>query len=627
MDSLELSQHSLGSHPRVMDSPAPRRAASAADRAASPRSAADERRIERDGTTWVTRGGFDTILTNIPDAEWASPAAQGWEMVKKNGAREVWRATIAGRAYYLKYYQRDSWRGAIKSFISGDAAQAEWRGGLFAMQNGIPAARPVALTSRIAREGRIWALLVSEAIEPAQGLDEFWLSIQSDENIRRRREDTGHLIEILAELIARAHQAGFEHLDMHAANILIQPLAPRRYRAVLIDLHSARLSTPLSGAAVVRNLAQLNQWFAKHSSLGDRLRFMRAYLRWRNEFEHVFPHARQLDHSFEALSAALMHGARRHADRLWAQRDRRIGRNGRYFARLRLGNGWRGVACVTSKRAVAESRASGLLLTREWWNKQLANPEALLGADAARLKNSHSAQVARCTLDHPDGPLDVIVKRPIARNFWRSLRSILGLSRAMRGFRIGHALLHRDLGAARPLAALERRSGLFRRDCLLLTETVGDASDLPAHLKTESAAFSPRAWLRHKCELTNLLVRHLRRLHERGFVHRDCKAENILVRRDPLTLLWIDMDGLRRAPQRSRAAELRALTRLHVSLLSVPSLTRTDRARFLKAYCAGYGVDESEWRRVWREMAGLTVQKLRAREKRRAWKIAHYGRE
>ena len=67
----------------------------------------------------------------------------------------------------------------------------------------------------------------------------------------------------------------------------------------------------------MRNLAQLNQWFRRHSSIGDRLRFLRAYLRWRNEYEHAFEHARPLGMPYEDLVQALVRAANKHARRLW----------------------------------------------------------------------------------------------------------------------------------------------------------------------------------------------------------------------------------------------------------------------------------------------------------------------
>lgn len=585
-----------------------------------------------DGLIWTFRNGFDRVLARLSAAQWADPAAQpGWKRVKHNGLREVWRGRIGEHTYYLKYYARNGWRGTLKSFLRGPACLAEWKCGMYALNAGIDAVRPAGYTPTLRYKGRTCSLLVTEAVEPSQPLNEFWKALQSDDDAARRRADTAQLAERVAQLIARAHQAGFEHLDMHAANILVQPVAPRAYRALFVDLHTARLGAPLNDRAVVRNLAQLNQWFRRHCSLADRLRFLRAYFRWRNAYEHAFAHARPLGLTFEQLVRALLVGADRHADRLWTKRDRRAVRKGRYFARVRIAGGWRGMVFLSCKQPLDESPLSRRELSADWWKQQMQRPLRWFADDAQPLcKNSHSAQVARVRLPHPDGDVPVIVKRPLARNWRRGLSQLLPPSRSIRGWRVGNALLHRDIAVARPLAVLERRWGPFIRDSLLLTEAIPNAADLEQHLRAAYQSLPPAKWVPHKRILTQRLVRHLRRLEDRGFQHRDCKAGNILVVAEPRpSLLWIDMDGLRLLPPRGRETgpQLLPLARLHVSLLGIPGLTRTDRARFLKDYSARFGGAPDAWRTIWRALEPLIREKLRTRAVRQAWKRRHYGRD
>ncbi len=581
------------------------------------------------GTSWTYRPIAHALLMATPRSAWSSPEEQGWERVKHNTRREVWRAELLGKPYYLKYYFRDSWGRRLRRLVKPAEDEAEWSGGLFALRTGIPAVRPVARTADMTCHQRPCALLITEAIEPVQPLAGFWTQMTSDANVARRRRDAAQLTEQLAEMIARAHQAGFEHLDMHANNILVQTIGPRQYRTVFVDLQSARRGVPISDRAVVRNLAQLNQWFRRHSTAGDRLRFLRAYLRWRNEYEHAFEHGRALEHDFPDLVAALAAAAHRHADRLWKQRDRRSLRDGRYFTRLRLPGGWRGFAVKRCKHALPESRASEMEFVRDWWQAALGRPaDWFKSGRAATCKQSHSATVARGKLEHGGESVSVILKRPRARNDWRRLVQMLPPSRSMRGWRTGHALLHRDIATARPLAVLERRQGPLVRDSILVTEAIPGAVDLESFLKSRYRRCNSAEWHHLKGELAGLLARQLRQLQERGFRHRDCKASNLLVLSDPgLKLLWIDMDGIRIAAHASGNDTLRPLVRLHVSLLTVPGLTRTDRARFLKAYFSGYGVSPNAWRAVWQPLAAATARKQQQKAARRAWKVRHYGRE
>jgi hypothetical protein len=581
-----------------------------------------------DGLAWTCRNGFSRVAAEVQSAAWAEPTRAGWTRVKHNGSRDVWRATLSGRTYFVKYYFADGWLARGKHLLRGPACMTEWNGGIFAMQRGIPAVRPAGYTPNAICGGRRCSILVTEAIEPAYSLDDYWLTIRSDADGPRRRADVATLVDCLAAMIAHAHQSGFEHLDMHPANILVQPQGGRRYRTLFVDLQSARLGAPLDDHAVVRNLAQLNQWFRRHSSVSDRLRFLRAYVRWRNEHETNFPQGRPLGLEFKGLVAALRVAAHRHAERLWAQRDRRITRTGRYFARVTLRGGWRGVVAVRSKRASDASTASSCVLDPQWWRRQLTDPLRWFADPTQMAKESHSATVVRTVLLHEEAPIPVIVKRPLPRNAARALRHAMPPSRCRKAWNIGHQLLHRDIPAARPLAMIERRAGPFVRDSVLVTEFVPGAADFDAHLRREFARCNRHEWTRHKRELTALLVREIRKLEQRGFAHRDCKAQNILIRGTaPPSLLWIDMDGIRRARSISRVGQLRPLARLHVSLLGVPGLTRTDRARFLKAYFARFGAPVDAWRAAWRELAVMVGAKLERREERRAWKRKHYGRE
>jgi tRNA A-37 threonylcarbamoyl transferase component Bud32 len=576
--------------------------------------------------TWTFRNGFQHALDTLHASVWSDPQAAGWILVKHNSARDVWRARIAGRSYFVKYYARRGWLARLKHAVRGPACLSEWNGGIFAIQTGLPAVRPAGYCETVRYAGRECSVLVTEAIEPATALDDFWLLLQSDPDGMRRRTDSRQLVELLGEMIAKAHQAGFEHLDMHAANILVEPIAPRRYRTAFVDLQSARLGKPLTERAVVRNLAQLNQWFWRHSSTADRVRFLRSYLRWRNEYEGQCAHSRPLSMDLRQLVTALARHADVHADRLWRQRDRRVMREGRYFSRVRLPGGWRGIVYVQSKRRSEESKASGLVLNRAWWKTKLSDPLRWF-RETPDCKNSHSAAVTRALLEHDDGAIPVIIKRPRARNWLRRLRNWLLPSRSRRAWRVGHGLLHRDLPAARPLALLERRLGPITLDSLVITEAVPGAVDLEAFVRREHARHSPREWWRLKHRLGQSLVREIRRLSERGFEHRDCKASNLLVTAEPAArLVWIDMDGLRASRPGATSIDLRVLTRLFVSLREAPGVTRSDAVRFLKNYCARFGSDPRQWRGVWRSVSQLASAKIERQAARREWKLKNYGR-
>lgn len=623
---MEISGLSAGGVPRAPNHSADRGVQRPGDAAAKAR--AEQSHV--DGVRWTHQSGAGRILNLIPPGAWANPSAAGWLLVKSNPRRDVWRAEVAGQGFYVKYYFSQGWLRRTREGLFAPAYASEWRSGLYALRRRIPAVIPIACAERVPRDGRTCAVLVTEAFEPATPLHEFWRQLQSDPRGARRRADAAQLVDRLGELIARAHQAGFEHTDMHAANILVQTLGPRQYRCAFVDLHSARRGDAIQDQAVLRNLAQLNQWFRRHSSLCERVRFLRAYLRWRDEFEIDSPHGRALGLDFSSLFRALADAAERHARALWAQRDRRDGRNGRYFARASLARGWRGNFFVQTKHPSAGSLVSRRTLEPTWWVAQVTPIlQALNRPDARLAKDSHSARVVRHTLDHPAGPVEVILKRPRARNWRRALVQSLPPSRARRAWEMGNALLNRDVPTARPLALLEQRASVIVQDSVLVVEVVAGALDLEAHLRSEHPRCSAAEWLAHKKRLARVLVSSLRQLEDRRIYHRDCKAGNILIVSKPeLAAVWIDLDGMRMRKRALTVAErLAPLARLHASLLQAAGLTRTDRVRFLKDYCARFGASPDAWRQAWRTLEPIAQRKRAATVAHRAWKKQHYGRE
>lgn len=586
-----------------------------------------------DGRRWTFRNGFERTLRRLPGSAWNEPAAQGWECVKRNSSRSVWRAEIGDNTYYLKYYESNTWVDRIKAAIRRPPCVDEWQSGLFAINVGIHVVQPAGYSIDRGPDGSRSAILVTEAVEPAWPLNEFWRILSTDQDSARQRDDRTRVIDRLAELIARAHQAGFEHVDMHAENILIQRQAPNEYRAVFVDLHSARRNVPITEHAVVRNLAQLNQWFRRHAPLAERLRFLKAYLRWRNEFEHVYPHARRLLFDYAELVRSCAAAADRHATRLWAARDRRIGRPGRYFGKVRLNDGWNASVYHRTKHADEVSPSSSMTLPRDWWRRTLNDflRERDLKQSTTSVKDSHSANVSRTDWETAEKfALGVMLKQPMARNGWRQLRMLVPPSRSRRAWGTANALLNRNIRTPRPLAIIEQKTGPFVRDSILVTEFLSNATDLEQWMKAEHSQPATRSTYRTRRALLSDLVIRLRQLHDRGFVHRDCKASNILVATDAqgqLTLLWTDMDGIRHTGRVTQANIDRALMRLYVSLAEHELMTLSEAARFLRDYSCRFGSDPKSWRVAWNRIAPLVASKQARRLKRRAWKQAAYGRD
>lgn len=583
--------------------------------------------FEEAGYRWrVAECHADIIQAHA--ADWLNPGdSDHAERIKRNSHRSVWRIRCGERTYFAKFYDPSDLLIRIKVLFRGSTAVREWDVGTYAAAHGIAAVVPVATALKGYRGLGGPSLLITEAVEGVVPLNEYWLAVRSD------RHRANLLTESLARLIARAHQCGFQHGDMHPGNILVRPVG-RHGEALFVDLHNVRIGRSVSLAGAVANLAQLNQWFRRASTLSQRRRFLHHYLDYRDRFAQAGPFAR--NHSFDPrqLIAQLAVRAEKHANTLWAKRDRRTRRTGRYFARVRPAPGWHGHALLRSKHPAPTAHAAALTYDRRQWETWLRDPRSWVDPNQHRLlKDSHTATICKAELPVEPTPVGVIVKRTLARNGWKRLLRIFGPSRNMRSWKMANMLLSRDLHAAQPLAVVERHLlGCLRIDSIGLTDYIAGSVDLETFLTRDIAALPPSQQRRVKDQTIATIVKLIKRFHDRGFVHRDLKAPNLLVNWAPpyagkpeLTL--IDMDGIKHVRRPSPNQRRRAVVRLCASLLHAPALSRTDRLRFLLHHLRGPACPPTHWKSTWREWDALVRTKQHTKEKRRKWKIDHYGRE
>jgi len=552
-------------------------------------------------------------------------------LVKANDGREVW-AVQAGRDVLFAKVGRPGrqWARWRRLLFGSDAAR-ERRIAEYAADHQIETVCPVAVADAPIEGRKPTSIFVTIGLEGAEPLNERWSRLDLTDPTTRKIKN--QIIDVAARLVAHAHQNGFEHFDLHAGNVLIQPHG-NRYRALFVDLHNVRTGRCVNNAAVIRNLAQFNQWFRRHALLTDRLRFLDTYLHWRKVLQPKSAYGRNLRCNKRELLDRLARAARKHANTLYAKRDRRIMRTGRYFAGLKLDQGWWAHVFLTSKHAVPGSRASQMLFEPRQWKHWLRDPTRWVSlADRSRIiKDSQSATVCRAELELPGGDtLPIVVKRSLGRSFFKRVRNIFGTSRPQLTWRRANGLLNRQIPTARPLAVVERRRFGLRLDSMVITEYLENAKDLDTVLTVSLRELSPHEQRRLKGEIIESLARVLRRLHERGFSHRDLKAPNVMVQWDPGSgdaprVLLIDLDGLRATRRASFKRQLRAITRLNVSLDHCKRVTLTDRLRFLRRYLQRAGRPDPQWKPVWRAIAARSESKRWVRARYQKKMLEKYGR-
>lgn len=545
------------------------------------------------GLRWCVAPECRELLLNAGGLRLAEWLDAGQARVVKHGPhRTVYRVRLPGLDFHLKHYRLADGRAWLRQLVRPSKARMEFTRALAVAGRAVPTARVLALGEQQAGTGPGESFLLTRSLEGTEPLSTFLETTLRTWPLARQARLRQRLAAALALLVARLHDAGIRHDDLHAANLLLRLEVDDEPRLFLIDLHDVRLGPPLSWPARRENLVLLNRWFVVRATRADRLRFWRAY---RNA-------ASGLAHSAKPLAAELARDLETrtwHSNlEFWRGRDQRCLVTNRYYQTLRA-PGVRGYA-VRDVDAAALARL-------------LADPDAPFQQGAAvLLKDSRSSTVAEIELPVDGVARPVIYKRFRVTSWLTPWLNFVRRAPAVRSWVFGHGLRERCLPTPRPLAVFHRRRHGLLWEGYLLTEKVPDALDLHSHL--DELARLPAAEGRRRVRtLIGQLARLVRALHDRLLSHRDLKAANVLVSAGHLWL--IDLVGLRGVRQRARGRRVQNLARLSASFLESNGVTRADHLRFLRAYMQWGLSGRAGWKTWWREIArAVEIKAARNRE-------------
>jgi tRNA A-37 threonylcarbamoyl transferase component Bud32 len=554
--------------------------------------------LERGGVRWQIRPGLEYLFG--PDGlrlkQWL--AAGQAQIVKHGPHRTVYHVVLPGLDFYLKHNRLADCRARLRELVRPSKARSEYEHARAVAARHVPTFEPLALgepcTGTLTCPTR-WAgrdsFLITRTLRETQSLHSFLETTLPQWPMRRRTRLRQRLAVALGRLLARMHNAGIAHHDLHPGNLLLRLDAEDQPELFLIDLHAVRIGAPLSWRARRANLILLNHWFSLRSERTDRLRFWRAYeaaTRWIASCETIH---RIADLERRTLASNV---------RIWRKLDRRCLGNNRRFRRVRVGD--------IAGHAVADLAAEALA-------SLLTNPDAPFEQPSnIALKRSPSSSVIELDLPGPNGPRRVIYKRfPVTRwsDPWAAL---FRPAPALRSYVMGHGLLLRCLPTPRPLAVWHRYRHGLACEGYLLTEKVTDALELHSFL--DRLYSLPAAECRRRLRrLIDQIAHLLATLHQRRLSHRDLKAANVLVSpangEGEVSLYFIDLVGVRRLRKLRRWRRVQNLARLNASFLNHPGLTRSDRLRFLRVYLRWGLRGRSGWKRWWQQIAEATADKVR----------------
>jgi len=540
-----------------------------------------------------------------------APGEPAWTRIKHNASRTVYRGAVSGHSIYLKQFHGRSLAHKVAKFLGVSRAAREMHFAQYLRANGVATPEPLAASS--ANPEWVATLEVPGAVQ-----GDLWHTEQAAAGESGRRA-IRHAASLLAKMVARMHAAGVIHSDLHCGNVLIVEGASGP-EPVLTDLHRLKRRKRLSRTARAANLAQLLHDRRDTTSRTERLRFLKDYL--------AAAGAAGTLRGWEFLIRSL---GRRYTRKHYARRDRRIKGSNRYFAHLSLPGGWSGSVALASKYSPPASKAADQALTLDAWREVLSDLDALMSDERAEVvKDSPSGKVVRRMLKVGDTELDVYIKRPRRKRSWKVIVDCFRRSRPLKAFRSGHQLLARGVNTALPLAAIERRSGPFLTDAILITETV-PASHLNQFLHVRFAHVADPQLAGLSESQAESVARHVlddlgrvvRRLHDNNLAHRDLKSGNILVYWTPESgpsVVLVDLDGLREVSRISMRQRFQGLMRLNVSLLECTSVSHAGRLRMLLSYMRRPGCGRISFKPYWRVLqvwsAAKLRQQIRSRRKR-----------
>jgi tRNA A-37 threonylcarbamoyl transferase component Bud32 len=563
-------------------------------------------RVEAGGFRWHVAPGCQQLLFG-PDGlrldEWLRGGLA--QVVKHGPHRTVYRVALPGLHVHLKHYRLADLRAWLRQLLRPAKARIEFERALAVAARQVPTIVPVALGERLRGGSLRDSFLITHSLENTESVSDFIEKTLPQCAAPRRVRLAHRLATALGQFVARLHDAGIVHQDLHAANLLVR-VEPGDWPSLhLIDLHAVDVRRPLAWAASRGNLVMLNRWFVLRVSRTDRYRFWRAYCRARGEVRGCWLTGRRIPlHTWRRpevsdLARDLEVRTWRSNLRFWDHRDQRCQERNRRYDIIR----------TAAMRGFAVHDVAKSALT-----KFLSDPDAPFQQPGTiLLKASRSSNVAEFDLPIHDRPRPVIYKRFRITSRWDSWVALLRRTPTIRSWIFGHGLLERCLPTARPLAMFHRHRAGLACEGYLLTEKIIDAADLHQYLESLAAlpAFERRRRLHHTIEQ---IARLIRDLHQRQIAHRDLKAGNILIAKERPWL--IDLVGLslhRRLPAQRR---MQNLTRLHVSACQHSGLTRTDKLRFLATYLQWGLHGRAGWKTWWRTIETATRRKIERNRRR-----------
>lgn len=424
-------------------------------------------------------------------------------LIRKESTRQIWEFLFNGHPYLFYFYPRGA--GMFRPARVGPAVIE-----FIKLQNmqraNVPSPRAVAHLSGFRIAGVLGDVLITQKLDHVIPLGDFlqqhWLS---GAPIPKRAFIAVQVGTIIRDFGA----AGYGHRSLTLNHFLIDPTTSKIY---LHDVRGLR-----NGGLLVDHLFTFAHDLERHASRSDLLRG------WNIINPEFYPPTNN-----------------RLAGKLRKRLIRRSRQVNDDFGIIRSGQ-WTGHFSRSANHAVPWSIASQREVTEKDWES--AWPTILAQIESEQLtvlKRDASGEVLSGEAILAGRPIQIIVKRPKRKFWYRYIVDLFRPARAARMWAKAWMLISRNLPCEYPLLLMERKSLGYTTDAMILFERVPgqslDQLDLDSLKPTQRDMLFRRAG------------RYLRRLEETGLVHYDSKSTNWIVYRDEshgAIPVMIDVDGIR----------------------------------------------------------------------------------
>ena len=335
------------------------------------------------------------------------------------------------------------------------------------------------------------AVLIFKYIYPSKEVGELW-NITEDIKVKR------NLICKLMGILAKMHQAGIKHLDLHLNNFLI-----KNDEIYTIDGTSVRwnkYSLPLKMRQRINNLALLFAQF----TLPDYFIVNDLY----SEYVKASG-VKDTSNFYDKLQMKIKRWRR------WRIKN---------YLRLNLKE-YSELICrksftrfILCKRAYDTQAMTAFLDDPD---KIINDPKSLF------LKKGNSSTVIRIKIDQHD----LVVKRYNIKNIRHRLRRFLRPSRATHSWQSAHLLLMLGIATPTPVAMLERRFGYFRSEAYFVYQHIDGPNAID---------FFNDGNLQEKIDVAKRILNIFKNLAIVKISHQDMKGTNIIIHQKLPVLLDLD---------------------------------------------------------------------------------------